>query len=406
MPASADVTAAERRPRRSRRLLSAPVAFTGYAITLFALYFGSGAPTPFFVVWQAEWGFDDWLIPVAFASYAYTFLVALLTGGSLSDHLGRRPVIIASLAVGVVSLVLFVIAKDIGAVIAARALQGLSTGVVTSAFTAALVELARPGSRVGPIIAAAAPVGGLGLGSLIGGIGVELWGEHASEIVFASFGVLLLFGIVVAVFAPETTTRTPGALRSLVPNVVVPPPARSFFVRMLPVLLAAWMTGAFFLAVSPSVVHELGIDSGLVNGLTGALHGVSVSIGSIVFGSWTVRRGLVWGAAGLVVGVGVLLVGMVVSSLPLMWIGGVIEALAFGAAFGAIFRGIAPLAPEHQRAGTFAAIYVAAYLSLGIPVVVAGAFIGSFGLLPTMLVWTGSIVALAVVGFFIQLRRR
>src|SRR5690606_2311770 len=66
----------------------------------------------------------------------------------------------------------------------------------------------------------------------------------------------------------------------------------------------------------------------------------------------------------------------------------------------------APLAPEHQRAGTFAAIYVAAYLSLGLPVVVAGAFIGSFGLLPTMLVWTGSIVALAVVGFFIQLRRR
>src|SRR5690606_18954825 len=151
---------------------SAPVAFTGYAITLFALYFGSGAPTPLFVVWQAEWGYDDWLIPVAFASYTYTFLAALLVGGSLSDYIGRRPVIIGSLALGVISLGIFVLAQDIGAIIAARALQGLSTGVVTSAFTAALVELARPGSRVGPVIAAAAPVGGLGLGSLIGGIAV------------------------------------------------------------------------------------------------------------------------------------------------------------------------------------------------------------------------------------------
>lgn len=394
-------------PRAGRRTLPAPVAFTGFAVTLFALYFGSGAPTPLFVVWQAEWGFPDSLITIAFASYAFTFLIALLIGGSLSDYLGRRPVIAVSLLVGLVALLMLVLATDIGWVIAGRALQGLATGVVTSAFTAALIELARPGGRTGPVIAAAAPVGGLGLGSLIGGIGVELWGEHAAEILFSAFAVLSALGVVVALLAPETTTRIPGVLRSLRPEVLVPPAARPFFVRMLPLLVAAWMTGAFFLAVTPSIIQEaLGIESGLLNGATGAVHGIAVSVGSLAFGALAVRRGLIGGGIGLALGVALVVVAMVVGSLPLLWTGGVVEGLAFVAAFGAIVRGLAPLAPEHQRAGTFAAVYVAAYLALGVPVILAGQFIGPFGLLPTMLTWTSLIVVLAAIGLVIQLRHR
>lgn len=386
-------------------MLPRPVAFVGFASTLVALYITSGAPTPFLLVWQREWGFPDSVLTVAFAGYAFTFLLALLVGGSLSDHLGRRPVILGSLVVALASVVMFVLAPSVEWVVAARAVGGFAQGVVTAAFTAALVELAPPGSRRGPVVAAAAPVGGLGLGALLGGVAVELWGSNGDEVLFTTVGILLLVGIVVAVLAPETTTRTTGALRSLVPRVLVPPAARTFFFRMLPILVASWATGSLFLGLAPTVVHEvIGLDSGLIDGFTASIHAFGVCIGSVVFGRLAVPTALRGGAVGLVVGVGLIVVGIATAQLSLIWIGGVLEALAFGAAFGAIFRGLAPLAPAHQRAGTFAAVYVAAYLALGIPAVIAGQLIAPFGLLPAVLGWTLLIVALAAAGGIIQLR--
>ena len=370
-----------------------------------SLYLASGAPTPLLLVWQREWGFPDSLVALAFATYAFTFLIALLVGGSLSDYLGRKPVIVGSLVVALGTIAMFMLAPSIEWIIAARAVQGLAVGVVTAAYTAALVELATPGSRVGPIVAAAAPVGGLGLGALLGGVAIQLWDRNGDEVLFGTVVVLLLAGLAVTFFAPETRERVPGVVRSLVPHVVIPKPARSFFVRMLPILVAAWATGSLFLGLAPTVVHGiLRVDSGLIDGITGSIHGLSVCVGSIVFGRVAVPRALRGGAAGLVLGVGLVVVGIATATIALVWIGGVVEALAFGAAFGAIFRGIAPLAPDHQRAGTFAAVYVAAYLALGIPAVIAGQLIAPLGLLPTILGWTVLIVVLAAIGLVIQLR--
>ncbi|GHF04508.1 MFS transporter [Pseudolysinimonas yzui] len=372
-----------------------------------ALYLASGAPTPLFIVWQDEWGFPDSLVALGFAAYAFTFLVALLVGGSLSDHLGRKPVIVGSLALALVSIAMFMLAPSIEWIIVARAVQGVAVGVVTAAYTAALVELAREGSRVAPVVAAAAPVGGLGLGALLGGIAVELWGPDADDILFMVVGVLVVGGMVIAAVAPETSARIPGSARSLVPSVVVPGTARQFFLRMLPILIAAWATGSLFLGLAPTVVHDLlHLESGLLDGATASVHAFGVCVGSIVFGRLAVPTALRGGAAGLVLGVGLVVLGVAFPSIALVWIGGVVEALAFGAAFGAIFRGLSPLAPEHQRAGTFAAVYVAAYLALGVPAVIAGQLIAPFGLLPTILGWTVLIVLLAGVGLIIQLRRR
>lgn len=387
-------------------MLPRPVAFAGFTATLVSLYLVSGAPTPLLLVWQQEWGFPDSLVAVAFAIYAFTFLAALLIGGSLSDYLGRKPVILAALVVAIGSIAMFAFAPSIEWIIAARAVQGAAVGVVTAAYTAALVELARPGTRVGPVVAAAAPVGGLGLGALFGGVAIELWGQDADEILFGVVAVLLVLGLIVTVLAPETTTRIPGVLRSLIPNVVVPVPARPFFVRMLPVLIAAWATGSLFLGLAPTVVHELlHLESGLLDGLTASIHALGVCVGSVAFGRLPVGTALRSGAAGLVVGVTLIVIGVATANIGLVWAGGLVEALAFGAGFGAIFRGLEPLAPEHQRAGTFAAVYVAAYLALGVPSVVAGQLIAPFGLLPVILVWTILIVVLAAIGLAVQLRR-
>jgi MFS family permease len=51
-------------------------------------------------------------------------LAALLTIGSLSDHIGRRPVILAAIAVDVAACVLFLLAHGPRLLFAARAMEG------------------------------------------------------------------------------------------------------------------------------------------------------------------------------------------------------------------------------------------------------------------------------------------
>src|SRR3954467_1882673 len=129
---------------RRRRTLPAGVALSGAAIAFTSLYLAAGALTPLLVVYRQQWSFAPALLTLAFAVYAVGFLAAVLTVGSLSDHVGRRPVLIGAMSVQIVSNIMFLVATGIGWVIAGRVGQGLAGGAATAAFTAALVELAPP----------------------------------------------------------------------------------------------------------------------------------------------------------------------------------------------------------------------------------------------------------------------
>ena len=68
-----------------------------------------------------------------FGVYALAVLAALLTVGSLSDHVGRRPVLLAALAVQAVAMVVFATAAGVPQLLVARVVQGLSTGAAVGA---------------------------------------------------------------------------------------------------------------------------------------------------------------------------------------------------------------------------------------------------------------------------------
>src|SRR3954471_10341623 len=124
-----------------RRTLPPGLAFAGTALAFGSLYLAAGAPTPLLVLFEREWGFAPWVLTVAFAAYAFGLLASLVAVGSLSDHIGRRPVLIGALIVELGAMLMFVFAPGIGWVIAARVVQGVATGAASSAFSAALVEL-------------------------------------------------------------------------------------------------------------------------------------------------------------------------------------------------------------------------------------------------------------------------
>lgn len=392
-------------PARSRRLLPSSAAFAGSAAVFAALYLAAGAPTPLLVVFEQQWHFPAWVLTVAFASYALGLLAALLVAGSLSDHIGRRPVLVGSLLVELGAMLMFVFAPDIGWVIAARTIQGIATGAATSALSASVVEHApERHKKLGTILTSVAAAGGLGLGALLTGAAVQ-FSSHATLIVFAALAVIMAIGTGVAAFSAETASPRPGAARSLIPRVSVPPAARREFMASIPVHLAAWMLAGLFMGLVPTIIRDLlDLHSGLLNGATAFIEPAAAAVTGLFLGRLTPRRTIVIGGVAVLLGTAVIEAGVAAGLLSLLWVGGIIGGVGFGASFSGAVRSIAPLAQPHQRAGLFAAIYLVAYLSFGVPAIIAGLLIAPLGLLNTVLGYGVAALVAAAFGLVAQYR--
>lgn len=389
----------------SRSRIPAGLAFTGSAVTFISLYLAAGAPTPLLAFYQEQWNFPPAVLTLAFAVYAIGFLAAMLTVGSLSDHVGRRPVLIGALLVQLVATLMFLVAPDIGWVIAARVVQGLATGAATSAFTAALAEVAPPNrKKLGSILGGVGMTAGLAVGALLAGAAIQFT-PAANTIIFAVLTIVTILGILVAALSPETVTRAPGAMRSLIPRVSVPPAASKEFAAAAPVIAAIWMLAGLSLGLAPTIVRSVfHLNSGLVNGLSSFIAPATAAVVAVAFGRLRPRRGMTLGIYASIAGTIGVVTGVLAGSLALMITGLVITGIGFGAAFSGSLRLIMPLAGPQQRAGIVSAIYVVAYIAFGLPVIIAGQLAAPLGLMPTVVGYGGATVVLALISLVAQFR--
>jgi len=147
--------------------VSRPLAYLLLACVFTYGMLGTTLPTPLYVLYQEQYQFTSVLITVIFAVYALGVLAALLVFGRVSDHFGRRPVLLAALLLACASTLLFVFAQNVAMLLAGRVLSGLGTGLLTGTATAGLAELEPTGSQQRAArVATAANMGGLGLGPL------------------------------------------------------------------------------------------------------------------------------------------------------------------------------------------------------------------------------------------------
>src|SRR5260370_16094507 len=142
----------------SRRTAPPRSAFWLVAGVLCLLFFAAGAPTPLYGIYRAQLRFSAATLTAVFAIYALVLLLTLLVFGSVSDYLGRRPVILAALTVTAGACAVFLAARGVGMLFAARALQGVAVGAATGALGAALIDLQPEGSGLAPLITTAAPL--------------------------------------------------------------------------------------------------------------------------------------------------------------------------------------------------------------------------------------------------------
>lgn len=171
-----------------RRLHGSP-AFVLALSSVVALMVGASAPSPFYPVLQAQIGFSAGTMTTIFGVYAVTLLATLLVTGSLSDHVGRRPVLAGGFVVLAVSMVGFWHADGVATLMASRAVQGVAAGLLMSTMSAAVVDL-EPASRPGlaATLNSVTPLFGLAAGALVAGAVLDAT-PHALPIVFATLTV-------------------------------------------------------------------------------------------------------------------------------------------------------------------------------------------------------------------------
>ncbi len=368
----------------------------------------SAAPTPLYRVYQARWGFSASTLTAVFAVYVLFLLTTVLILGSLSDHVGRRPVIITALAVDTAACILFLVAHGVGALFAARALQGVAVGLAASALGAALLDL-RPAGSMAPLVTSNAGTVGLAVGALGTSVLVQ-YGPVPTSLVWWLLLGAFLAAILLAAATPEPGTVRPGALASLRPDVSVPRSARGTFVRAAPCLVAVWALGGFYLSLGPSLAAQLSGSHNLLWGgvIAFLLTGLG-AVTSFVFRNSAPPAVMLGGCLGLLGGAVVTVAAIVTSTPALLLLGTVMAGLGFGPGNLGAYRMIMARASASNRAGLIAAIYTVNYLAFGLPALIAGIATSHFGLHDTALVYSAGIALLAAAaagGFLFESRGR
>lgn len=191
-----------------------------------------------------------------------TFLLATAVGqvvwGSLSDQLGRRPVLLGGIAVGMVASLACALTESIWLLLAMRALQGLGTGAVMVVARAVVADVSTGASAartfstlsaVQSIAPVAAPVMG---GLLIGPLG---W-RAAFWMLFA---MTVCMSVAIARLIPETLpagARSGGGLRGIGSDARFVLADRGYLGAML-ALAAGFGTMFAYISASPFVVQNL-----------------------------------------------------------------------------------------------------------------------------------------------------
>ncbi|MBO9043747.1 MFS transporter [Curtobacterium flaccumfaciens] len=364
----------------------------------------SAVPSPIYPVYAAEWHLTPLMLTGVFAIYVAGLLASLLVAGRLSDHVGRKPVLVVGGLGVALSLGLFAMADGVVALIVDRIVQGVSVGLLIGALGAALIDnsLERHPTMAGVLNGVIPPIA-LATGAMSSGALVQ-WGPAPEQLVYLLFGALLVLLVLALFVVPEQVQRRPGALRSLRPTISVPRSSRRLFRGVAGSLVASWALGGMFLSLVPSA---LGTVFGITNHFAaGALIAVVTGVGALTglaIQRMDTRRAVLLGLVALVLGPIVTVSFVFAHSLPGMVVGSAIAGVGFGAGFQAPLRMLLATAAPTHRAGLLSTIYVVSYLAFGVPSVIGGLLEPSVGLVPVIAAYGGFIVLAAVVALVLQL---
>src|SRR3954468_10441118 len=211
-------------------------------LTIFVNLVGFGINIPLLPFYAETFGASPLVIGLLFAVFSLCQLLAAPALGDLSDRYGRRPVLIFSLLGTVVSFAMLALAHSIAMLFAARIVDGLSGGNISTA-RAYVADITEPKDRARAygLIGAAFGLGFI-LGPALSGV---LAGVSYTAPIWAAAAVTVVATLMAWLWLPETVHRTragAGNPFSYLPELM----RRSHVRRVLVIDFVYWFALAMF----------------------------------------------------------------------------------------------------------------------------------------------------------------
>jgi MFS family permease len=343
------------------------------ALSIGLLPLGTNLMTPLFPVLQDRMALGNSAVTAAFVAYVLPVVVGLPLLGHWSEYMGRRVVLVASLAIGILAAAVLLFASGLPELLAGRALHGLAVALSFGAGAAALRDLLPGEPSLCARIILLASVGGGAAGPLVGG-----WLSELGDPVGTPFSVYLITMVVVVVLLaavkayPPTLAPPPrGLLGSLrPPRPVLPRPILRMFFLTSGIGFLSFAVFGFFLSVAPAFYEPMLGGSRIMGGLPGAL-----VLGGSACAQLLPIRGRHKAAISLVVmaiGLALIVVAQALQLTGLLFVAATFTGLSQGVGFRTLFAALNSALPKDTAAQTMSLMYVITYLGSAIPVLGLG----------------------------------
>ena len=335
------------------------------------MFVGTTIPTPLYHVYQEEMQFSSGVLTLIFAAYVLALLPTLLLFGHVSDQIGRRPVLLIGFALAVAGAAIFATAQNLASLFLARAVQGVSTAIVSGALIAALSELEEKRNlRKAAFLFSVANVGGAAIGPLFGGL-IAQYGSPPTRLPFFAC-LLLMLPYLALVAMPETVAeRRPPTMRLRIPYV--PRAIRLEFLLASGASLTAWAATSLFLTLAPSYVatlldlRNLAVGGGVVFLMLG-----SSAVAQILLRGLRFRTTMISGLLLLPIGLLGFVLAVPLSSIALLAPATLVAGAGQGLAFMGSLALVNEIAPEDRRADVASTFYIVSYLGVSLPAIGIG----------------------------------
>ncbi len=357
-------------------------------------------PSPLYGLYRIRDHLSAFMITVVFAIFAGGTIAALLGDRFLVARVGRRGVMLGSVATMMISVGLLAVWKALPGLLIGRFLTGLAVGLASGTAITYLIELRlradpKASAARAQLIGTSVTVGGLGIGPLIAGCLAEWAGQPLVVpcLVFVALGAIALAGLWVS---PETgapaARATPVSARGSRRPVRLPVPAAAGTLAAFAANgLFAGLSGLFLATTLRHPSHAL----------AGATLFVVFSCGvasQLATVGLPASRVLALGTISMLAGLVLLVVSvrLPAPSLPLFLVAGGL----IGAGSGAVFKGTTGLvlaaSPPESRIAMTSALVIALYIGLSVPVIGAGVALSQGASAPNTVLGFAILVALGV----------
>jgi MFS family permease len=372
------------------------------------LYTLSTLPTPLYVVYRETFGFSQITLTLVYATYVLGTVGAMLFLGRLSDQVGRRPIVLASLGVGAIAAVVFTLARSLPWLFAGRIITGCAIALVSAAGVAWIGE-ARPErhKQKATQIAIGANFFGLGFGCLSAGL-LAQFAPAPLRLCYLVF-IVLMIPVVVLVFRSEGTVDDPKRLAEseLSPRLGVPHEIRQKFVAPAIAAFAAFAVLGFYTALIPSVLSQALHDENhaTAGGIVAELYFAGVIVIAMT-PALDRAQGLLYGLWLMLPGTALLLVSQARHSLAVLIVGTAVTGVATGLAYRFSLQAVHEIAPEDRQSEVISSYLMVCYAAISVPVIGVGVLANATSLMVADSVFAGVLALLTIAALVMEFRFR